>query len=76
MRQASNSYLTQSAQLKQIRRADPGEQARHSLTAQQQTPRRPKPRPDPAAPGGYLPALVPGTKPAVPVLAAPRTLVA
>ena len=40
MRQASISYLTQSVQLKDIRRADPGGQGRHSFTAQQQTLRR------------------------------------
>jgi putative transposase len=33
-------YGTQSAQLKEIRRADPGGQGRHSFTAQQQTLRR------------------------------------
>ena len=40
MRQLSVSYGTQSAQLKDIRRADPGGQGRHSFTAQQQTLRR------------------------------------
>ncbi len=33
-------YGTQSAQLKEIRRADPDGQGRHSFTAQQQTLRR------------------------------------
>ena len=36
MRRASVSYGMQSAQLKEIRRADPGGQGRHSFTAQQQ----------------------------------------
>jgi putative transposase len=40
MRQASVSYGTQSAQLKEIRAADPDGQGRHSFTAQQQTLRR------------------------------------
>ena len=40
MRRVSISYGTQSAQLKDIRRADPGGQGRHSFTAQQQTLRR------------------------------------
>ena len=40
MRQVSVSYGMQSAQLKEIRRADPGGQGRHSFTAQQQTLRR------------------------------------
>jgi len=40
MRKAPVSYGTQSAQLKEIRRADPGGQGRHSFTAQQQTLRR------------------------------------
>jgi putative transposase len=40
MRQASVSYGMQSAQLKDIRRADPHGQGRHSFTAQQQTLRR------------------------------------
>jgi putative transposase len=40
MRQVSISYSTQSAQLKEIRRADPDGQGRHSFTAQQQTLRR------------------------------------
>jgi putative transposase len=39
-RQVSVSYGMQSAQLKEIRRADPGGQGRHSFTAQQQTLRR------------------------------------
>jgi predicted secreted protein len=34
MREASISYSTQSAQLKDIRHADPGGQGRHSFTAQ------------------------------------------
>lgn len=37
MRKASVSYGMQSAQLKDIRMADPGGQGRHSFTAQQQT---------------------------------------
>ena len=37
---ASVSYDMQSAQLKEIRRADPQGQGRHSFTAQQQTLRR------------------------------------
>ena len=40
MRRVSISYGTQSAQLKDIRRADPDGQGRHSFTAQQQTLRR------------------------------------
>ena len=40
MRRASVSYGMQSAQLKEIRRADPQGQGRHSFTAQQQTLRR------------------------------------
>lgn len=40
MRQASISYSTQSAQLRDIRGADPDGQGRHSFTAQQQTLRR------------------------------------
>jgi putative transposase len=40
MRRISVSYGVQSAQLKEIRRADPDGQARHSFTAQQQTLRR------------------------------------
>jgi putative transposase len=40
MRQMSVSYGMQSAQLKDIRRADPHGQGRHSFTAQQQTLRR------------------------------------
>jgi putative transposase len=40
MRQVSVSYGMQSAQLKDIRRADPRGQGRHSFTAQQQTLRR------------------------------------
>jgi putative transposase len=40
MRQAPVSYGMQSAQLKDIRKADPGGQGRHSFTAQQQTLRR------------------------------------
>jgi putative transposase len=40
MRQASVSYGAQSAQLKEIRAADPNGQGRHSFTAQQQTLRR------------------------------------
>jgi len=40
MRQESVSYGMQSAQLKDIRAADPGGQGRHSFTAQQQTLRR------------------------------------
>jgi putative transposase len=40
MRQVSVSYGMQSAQLKDIRRADPAGQGRHSFTAQQQTLRR------------------------------------
>jgi putative transposase len=40
MRQVSIGYGTQSAQLKEIRRADPDGQGRHSFTAQQQTLRR------------------------------------
>ena len=40
MRKASVSYGTQSAQLRDIRRADPDGQGRHSFTAQQQTLRR------------------------------------
>ena len=40
MRKASVSYGMQSAQLKDIRQADPGGQGRHSFTAQQQTLRR------------------------------------
>ena len=39
-RRVSVSYSTQSAQLKDIRRADPDGQGRHSFTAQQQTLRR------------------------------------
>ena len=39
-RKVSVSYGTQSAQLKEIRRADPDGQGRHSFTAQQQTLRR------------------------------------
>ena len=40
MRRVSISYGTQSAQLKDIRRADPDGQGRHSFAAQQQTLRR------------------------------------
>jgi putative transposase len=40
MRRVSVSYGMQSAQLKEIRRADPHGQGRHSFTAQQQTLRR------------------------------------
>ena len=40
MRRASVSYGMQSAQLKEIRRADPQGQGRHSFTTQQQTLRR------------------------------------
>jgi putative transposase len=40
MRRVSISYGMQSAQLKEIRRADPYGQGRHSFTAQQQTLRR------------------------------------
>jgi putative transposase len=40
MRRASISYSMQSAQLRDIRRADPAGQGRHSFTAQQQTLRR------------------------------------
>jgi putative transposase len=40
MRQVSIAYGDQSAQLKQIRAADPDGQGRHSFTAQQQTLRR------------------------------------
>jgi putative transposase len=40
LRRASVSYDMQSAQLKEIRRADPHGQGRHSFTAQQQTLRR------------------------------------
>jgi putative transposase len=40
MRKASVSYGMQSAQLKDIRKADPDGQGRHSFTAQQQTLRR------------------------------------
>jgi putative transposase len=40
MAKASVSYGTQSAQLRDIRRADPDGQGRHSFTAQQQTLRR------------------------------------
>jgi len=40
MDQVSISYGMQSAQLKEIRRADPEGQGRHSFTAQQQTLRR------------------------------------
>jgi putative transposase len=40
MRRASVSYGMQSAQLKEIRKTDPGGQGRHSFTAQQQTLRR------------------------------------
>jgi putative transposase len=40
MRRVSVSYGMQSAQLKEIRRADPQGQGRHSFTAQQQTLRR------------------------------------
>jgi putative transposase len=40
MRTASVSYGMQSAQLKEIRKADPDGQGRHSFTAQQQTLRR------------------------------------
>jgi len=40
MRQVSVSYGMQSAQLRDIRRADPAGQGRHSFTAQQQTLRR------------------------------------
>jgi putative transposase len=39
-RKTGVSYGMQSAQLKEIRRADPGGQGRHSFTAQQQTLRR------------------------------------
>ena len=40
MRKVSISYGVQSAQLREIRQADPDGQARHSFTAQQQTLRR------------------------------------
>jgi len=40
MRKAPVSYTMQSAQLKEIRKADPGGLGRHSFTAQQQTLRR------------------------------------
>jgi transposase len=40
MRRASVTYGMQSAQLKDIRKADPDGQGRHSFTAQQQTLRR------------------------------------
>jgi putative transposase len=40
MRRVSIGYGTQSAQLKEIRRADPAGQGRHSFTSQQQTLRR------------------------------------
>jgi putative transposase len=40
MRKVSIAYLSQSAQLKEIRRHDPEGQGRHSFTAQQQTLRR------------------------------------
>jgi putative transposase len=40
MRRASVSYSEQSAQLREVRRADPHGQGRHSFTAQQQTLRR------------------------------------
>jgi putative transposase len=40
MRRVNVSYGMQSAQLKDIRRTDPGGQGRHSFTAQQQTLRR------------------------------------
>src|SRR5690242_2852891 len=40
MRRVSVSYGMQSAQLREIRRADPAGQGRHSFTAQQQTLRR------------------------------------
>jgi hypothetical protein len=40
MRRVGISYGTQSAQLKEIRQADPVGQGRHSFTAQQQTLRR------------------------------------
>jgi putative transposase len=40
MRKTSVTYGMQSAQLKDIRQADPGGQGRHSFTAQQQTLRR------------------------------------
>ena len=40
MRHVRIGYGVQSAQLKEIRRADPGGQGRHSFTAQQQTLRR------------------------------------
>jgi putative transposase len=40
MRRVSISYVDQSAQLKEIRAADPDGQGRHSFTAQQQTLRR------------------------------------
>jgi putative transposase len=40
MRRVSVSYRMQSAQLREIRRADPQGQGRHSFTAQQQTLRR------------------------------------
>ena len=40
MRKVSVSYGIQSAQLKDIRKADPKGQGRHSFTAQQQTLRR------------------------------------
>ena len=41
MRQAPVSYGMQSAQLKDIRKADPGGQGRHSFTAQQRPDRGP-----------------------------------
>jgi putative transposase len=41
-RRVSIGYGAQSAQLKEIRRADPDGQGRHSFTAQQQTLRRPR----------------------------------
>src|SRR6185369_9735555 len=40
MRHVRIAYGAQSAQLKEIRHADPGGQGRHSFTAQQQTLRR------------------------------------
>jgi putative transposase len=40
MQRVSISYGMQSAQLREIRRADPAGQGRHSFTAQQQTLRR------------------------------------
>jgi transposase len=49
MRHVRIGYGVQSAQLKEIRRADPGGQGRHSFTAQQQTLAETMPVPLPAA---------------------------